>query len=77
MFSTIYIEEEVRDSARVEQILARLPGIPVVEIDHYGALFNRSNQNFRLQKQSTALILASKHGNLVLPTPPGLSLIHI
>lgn len=61
----------MRDSARVEQILARLPGIPVVEIDHYGALFNRSNQNFRLQKQSTALILASKHGNLVLPTPPG------
>ena len=32
---------------------------------------HRSNQNFRLQKLKPALILAEKHGNKVLPTPPG------
>ena len=71
MFSTIYIEEEVRDLPRVEAIKNRLFGIPVVEIEQYGEIFNRSKQNFRLQKQSPALILARKYGNLVLPTPEG------
>ncbi len=71
MFSAIYIEKEVAELPRVEAIRNRLPGIPVVEIEHYGEIFNRTNQNFRLQKQSSALILAKKYGNLVLPTPEG------
>lgn len=71
MFSTLYIEKEVRDSPRVAQILQRLPDVPVIEIEQYGEIFNRNNQNFRLQKQNPALILARKHGNLVLPTPEG------
>lgn len=71
MFSTIYIEQQVRDTPRVAEILARYPQVPVVECGHYGEIFNRRAQNFRLQKQSPALILAQKQGDCVLPTPGG------
>ena len=70
-FSCIYIEEEVRESARVEGILARAQATPVVIIERFGEVFNRNAQNFRLQKANPALILARKHGRLVLPAPPG------
>ncbi len=71
MFSSIYIEEAVRDSERVEAILRRVPGIPQIAIQQYGEVFNRAGQNFRLQKQQPALILAHKSGRRVLPTPEG------
>lgn len=71
MFSAIYIEESVRETERVEKLLARLPGLPVIEIFKYGEVFNRNNQNFRLQKQQPALILARKHGRRALATPEG------
>ena len=70
-FSCIYIEEEVRDSPRVEEILGRVRDVPVVPIERYGEVFNRRAQNFRLQKRNPALILARKHGKLVLPAPSG------
>jgi spore photoproduct lyase len=70
-FSCIYVEKEVEDTARVQAILKRLPQIPKVTISRYGEVFNRRSQNFRLQKTNPALILAKKHGNLVLPAPAG------
>ncbi|MEZ5491600.1 MAG: DNA photolyase [Gammaproteobacteria bacterium] len=70
-FSCIYIEEEVRDTPRVEEILGRIRDVPVVPIERYGEVFNRRAQNFRLQKRNPALILAKKHGRLVLPAPSG------
>jgi len=70
-FSCIYVEEEVRESPRVEAILARVQDTPVVTIERFGEVFNRNSQNFRLQKTNPALILARKHGRLVLPAPPG------
>ena len=71
MFSAVYIEEEIAGHPRVEKILARFPDLPVISCQRYGELFNRKAQNFRLQKQAPALILARKHGNLVLPAPAG------
>ena len=71
MFSAIYIEEEVRDSVRVQEILRRFPAVPRISCNRYGEVFNRSAQNFRLQKKAPALILAKKYGNLVLPSPEG------
>ncbi len=71
MFSAIYIEAEVKDHPRVGEILRRFPQLPHIECTRYGELFNRKAQNFRLQKAAPALILARKHGNLVLPTPAG------
>ncbi|PCJ24758.1 MAG: DNA photolyase [SAR86 cluster bacterium] len=71
MFSAIYIEEEVANTERVDRILSRFSGIPQIRCERYGEIFNRKAQNFRLQKKSPALILARKHGKLVLPAPEG------
>ena len=71
MFSAIYIEEEVRGWDRVKKILKRFPGIPKINCDRYGEVFNKNSQNFRLQKKAPALILAKKYGNFVLPSPEG------
>lgn len=70
-FSCIYVEKEVEGTQRVQAILKRLPQIPKVTISRWGEVFNRRSQNFRLQKMNPALILAKKHGNLVLPAPDG------
>ncbi len=71
MFSAIYIEDEVADHPRTQRILERYPAIERIRCRRYGEVFNRAAQNFRLQKQQPALILAWKHGQLVLPTPVG------
>ena len=71
MFSAIYIEEEVARSDRVLQLLERFSDVPQISCERYGQIFNRSGQNFRLQKKAPALILAKKYGNLVLPVPDG------
>jgi spore photoproduct lyase len=71
MFDLIYIEEAIRDHPRTLEVLERLPRATRVSCAHYGEVFNRKAQNFRLQKQRPALILAQKHGKFVLETPPG------
>jgi len=70
-FSCVYVEQEVRDTPRVQDILARIKSTPIVAIERFGEVFNRRSQNFRLQKRHSALILARKHGRLVLPAPAG------
>ncbi len=71
MFSAIYIEEELAQSQRVTQLLAKFSHVPQIHCERYAEVFNRKSQNFRLQKKAPALILAKKYGNLLLPTPPG------
>lgn len=69
MIETIYIEEAVRQHPRTQAILARYADARVIACERYGEVFNPKAQNFRLQKQKPALILAQKHKNFVLPTP--------
>jgi len=69
MFSAIYVEAEVKAHPRVKEICARFAGVPVIDCDRYTEIFNRKSQNFRIQKQSPALILAKKYGNTVLAAP--------
>ncbi|OOY36884.1 SPL family radical SAM protein [Solemya velum gill symbiont] len=69
MIPLVYVEESVRNHPRTESILARHPRASVVPIERYGSIFNHSQQNFRLQKQRPALILANKHGHFVQPAP--------
>jgi len=71
MFPVIYIEAEIADHPVTRQVLDRFPAAARVQIERYGAVFNRRNQNFRLQKRRPSLILARKHGELLLPTPAG------
>jgi spore photoproduct lyase len=67
----IYIEREIRDHPRVKSILLRHRRATVIECERYGEVFNPKAQNFRLQKQRPALILARKHKGLVQQAPPG------
>ena len=65
----VYVEREVAAEPRARQILSRFPAAARVPIDRFGEVFNRRAQSFRLQKKRPALILARKHGGLVLPAP--------
>lgn len=71
MFDCIYVEESVREELLVREILDRFPRSTVIDCLHYGEIFNRKRQNFRLQKTSPALILAKKNGVPLLPAPEG------
>lgn len=71
MIETIYIEEEIREHPRTKKICARFPRATLISCDRYTTVFNNNSQNFRLQKQNPALILARKHQKHVLPTPVG------
>jgi len=67
----IYIEEDIIDHPQAKSIIQRFEKSTLVPIKHYGEVFNRKNQNFRLQKNQPAIILANKNNELVLPAPPG------
>ncbi len=71
MIETIYIEKNVRQHPRVLNILTRFPDARTVNCERYGEVFNPKSQNFRLQKQKPALILAEKHQHFTLETPKG------
>jgi len=71
MIDSIYIEEEIKDHPRVISICERFPNAERITCHRYGEVFNRKAQNFRLQKQHPALILAKKHKKFVLPAPDG------
>ncbi|NNE92404.1 MAG: DNA photolyase [Verrucomicrobiales bacterium] len=71
---TIYVEDEIRDHPRTVRILEKFAAATVIPCERFGEVFNPRAQNFRLQKQRPALILAKKYGKLVLPTPPDYSI---
>lgn len=71
MHRIIYIEEAAADHPRTRSICARFPDATKIYCTHYGEIFNRKGQNFRLQKMQPALILAHKHKGYVLPAPDG------
>ena len=69
MVDTIYIETAVLEHPRTQAVCARYANAQFIEIAHYGEVFNSHAQNFRLQKQNPALILAAKHNKRVQVTP--------
>ena len=71
MIETIYIEEKIRNHPRTHFILSKFKKARCIEIEKYGEIFNKRNQNFRIQKSSPKLILAHKSSGLVLPAPEG------
>lgn len=74
MVSRVYIESAVREHPRAQALLRRLRRYPVVEIEHFGEVFNPRAQNFRLQKKNPALIIARKNKGQVLAAPEGYGL---
>lgn len=71
MIQTLYIEEAIRQHPRVEAIRARFPKAQTIGCARFGEVFNPKAQNFRLQKQQPALILAEKYQRFVLEAPAG------
>ena len=48
------------EAPRVRSILKRFHRATVIDVEHYGEVFNVKQQDFRVQKQRPALILAAK-----------------
>ncbi len=69
MINTIYLEENIHQHPRTLDICNRFPQARKIICKRYGEVFNPKAQNFRLQKQNPALILAEKYKNFTLPTP--------
>ena len=74
MIRHIYLEREIRNEAVAKSVCERFPSALVTEIDSFGEVFNAKSQNFRLQKEEPAAILAKKYGKLLLQTPPEMAL---
>lgn len=64
-FSHIYVEKNLAGSAEAGKILKFFPDAEIIYINHYKDVFCRSRQDFYRQKESPALILAEKKGELV------------
>lgn len=71
MFHSIYIEEDIQDHPKVLNICNRYPTLPRITCKRHGEIFNRHAQDFRIQKQAPALILAKKNNQRVIPIPEG------
>jgi len=69
MIDTIYVEARVADHWRTSEIIARFPQARVIECADHRAVFNRRQQNFRIQKTRPALILAHKTTPRIYPVP--------
>lgn len=69
MTDTLYIEKEIASNDLVQKIKASFPHAQNILCDRYTEVFNLKNQNFRLQKQNPAFILAHKHKGRILPVP--------
>ncbi len=69
-FEHIYVEQSIRNTERVAEILFRFPDSTIIEIDSYRDVFDRSRQNYSLQHASQNLILASKPDNAVYAGSP-------
>jgi spore photoproduct lyase len=71
MIETIYIEENILQHPRVIEIVTRFPQARKINCGRYGEVFNPKAQNFRLQKQKPALILAEKYKHYAMAVPSG------
>lgn len=68
-FSYVYVEEGL-EHPLADEVLKHLPESHVVTVRHFKDVFNRGHQDFQVQKQDTALILARKTEHFVYPGAP-------
>lgn len=66
-YSHIYIEEEALEYPLTKDIISHFPNAKIIRITHYKDIFNRSKQDFLMQKQAQSLILAVNHQELIYP----------
>lgn len=66
---TIYVEKELREDPRALKIINKFKHACVIECNNYREIFNPRRNNFRLQKNHPALIIARKEKNLLHSSP--------
>ncbi len=59
-FSHLYVERRALEHPSTQRIMQKFERSHVIVIEHYKDIFNRPNQNFRIQSRSKNLILAHK-----------------
>ena len=69
MAKTIFVENNIVEHFRTRKLLNIIKARNIIKINHYGELFNRNRQNFRIQKDDLNYIIATKKNNLVIPVP--------
>ena len=74
MIETVYIEKKVESYKYTKEILYKVRPKNIIICKNYNEIFNKKNQNFRLQKKFPSIILAEKQKNLVLETPQNFSI---
>ena len=66
-FSHIYLEKGAEEYSLTKLALDKFSKSKIIIIDHYKDFFNRSNQDFQVQKLSMNLILAKKSSPFLYP----------
>ncbi len=66
-FSHIYIEKDADGYPLTALAQSKFPDATMIFIDSYKDVFNRSRQDFQVQKKSMKLILSKKRGTLLYP----------
>ena len=66
-FSHIYLEKGTEEYSLTKLALDKFSKSKIIKIDHYKDFFNRSNQDFQVQKLSMNLILAKKSSPFLYP----------
>ena len=66
-YSHIYVEKEAFEYPITKTILNHFKNSTVITINHYKDMFNRSKQDFVLQKKAQSLILAVNNSELIYP----------
>ncbi len=69
MIETIYVEQKVKNLLKTKEICNLIKPRNLVTCDNYREVFNVKSQNFQIQKQKPALILAKKYKNFLNTVP--------
>jgi spore photoproduct lyase len=64
-FSIFYIEEEILESSKVQQIVKTWKPIKIIPIKDYNDVFQRRGGVFQIQKNAQQVILAKKKDNFI------------
>lgn len=68
--SHIYVEQDILHAPATEKILSRFSSVPVIIIEHYKDIFNRTKHDLARQQYEPCLILAKNTGTLFYPGAP-------
>ena len=69
MIETIYVEKKIKNLKKTKNICKLVKPRNLIVCENYREVFNIKNQNFKIQKQKPALILAKKYKSFLNIVP--------